>query len=190
MAQTPGNTGIAGSEASMTLIGDYLYAIPEPHSIGVVDVRDPTHPSLVSTTPAGYDLETIFPLQNKLLLGSKEGVYVFSIDNAAHIPVAPGQFKHGTACDPVIADQQYAYVTLHAGTTCGGSANELDVLTAKDITQSSLVKTYPMNGPNGSGQGRIAVIRLRQSGGQGLRCDGSFQSATAELRWQSTTLMT
>jgi hypothetical protein len=152
MAQTPGNTGIAGSEASMTLIGDYLYAIPEPHSLCVVDLRDSTHPSLVSTAPAGYDLETIFPLQNKLLLGSKEGVYVFSIDNATHIPIALGEFKHGTACDPVIADVQYAYVTLHAGTNCGGSANELDVLNAQDITQSSLLKTYPMNGPTGLGK--------------------------------------
>jgi hypothetical protein len=151
-AQTGASTGMAGSEASMTLVGNYLYAIPEPHSINTIDVSDAAHPTLVSNTPAGFDLETIFPLQNKLLVGSKEGVYIYSIDNASHQPIVQGEFQHGTACDPVIADQSYAYVTLHSGTRCGGSTNELDVLNAQDITQSSLLKTYPMNGPTGLGK--------------------------------------
>lgn len=150
-AQSSGNTGIAGSEAMMTLIGNYLYAIPEEHSLGVVDIRDSTHPTLATRISAGFDLETIFPFQDKLLLGSKEGVYVYSLANAA-VPVYSGQFQHGRACDPVIADQDYAYVTLHSGTSCGGSANELDVLDAKVVTQASLVKTYPMNGPTGLGK--------------------------------------
>ncbi|HVS98684.1 MAG TPA: hypothetical protein VHE54_19460 [Puia sp.] len=151
VAQTKTNTGIAGSEAMMTLIGDYLYTIPDPHSLGVIDIRDSSRPTLTTTISAGLDLETIFPFQDKLLLGSKEGVYVYSLANKV-VPVSVGQFKHGTACDPVIADEQYAYVTLHSGTGCGGSANELDVLSAQDITQSSLVKTYPMNGPTGLGK--------------------------------------
>jgi hypothetical protein len=141
-------SGIAGSTATMTLIGDYLYAIPEEHSLGVVNVADSTRPAIVSTMQAGYDLETIYPLQNRLLLGSKEGVYVFSIDNAAQ-PVQLSEWTHGTACDPVIADQGYAYVTLHKGTSCGGDASELDVLNAQDIAQASLLKTYPMNSPSG-----------------------------------------
>ena len=151
MAETPKSTGTAGSEAMMTLIGDYLYAIPEPHSLAVIDTRDSSRPILTTTISAGFDLETIFPFQDKLLLGSKEGVYVYSLTNKV-VPVSIGQFKHGTACDPVIADADYAYVTLHSGTNCGGSANELDVLSAQDITQSSLVKTYPMNGPTGLGK--------------------------------------
>lgn len=152
-AQNGTSTGVAGSEASMTLIGNYLYAIPEPHSIGVVDVSDSTHPALLSNTHAGYDLETIFPLQDKLLVGSKEGVYVYSIANSAHQPIVEGSFSHGTACDPVIADQTYVYVTLRSGTDCGGSSNELDVLeAAQGITQSSLAKSYPMTGPSGLGK--------------------------------------
>ena len=141
-------SGVAGSTATMTLIGDYLYAIPEEHSLGVVNVADSTHPTIVTTMEAGFDLETIYPLQNRLLLGSKEGVYVYSIDNAAQ-PVQLSEWTHGTACDPVIADQGYAYVTLHKGTSCGGNASELDVLNAQDITQASLLKTYPMNSPSG-----------------------------------------
>ena len=40
-------TGTAGSTATMTLIGDYLYAIPERHSLGVVNLTDSTHPAWV-----------------------------------------------------------------------------------------------------------------------------------------------
>jgi hypothetical protein len=141
-------TGTAGSTAVMTLVGDYLYAIPEEHSLGVVHVADSTNPTQVSYAMAGYDLETIFPIRDKLLLGSKEGVFVYSISNPA-APAQVGEFKHGTACDPVIANSSYAYVTLHAGTQCGGAANELDILGATDLSNASLVKTYPMTSPSG-----------------------------------------
>jgi len=144
-------TGTAGSTATMTLIGDYLYAIPEEHSLGVVNVTDSSQPAKIQTTAGGFDLETIFPLQNYLLVGSKEGVFIYSIANPGQ-PVQPSEFKHGTACDPVIADQDYAYVTLHEGTNCGGTANELDVLSAQDITQATLLKTYPMTSPSGLGK--------------------------------------
>jgi hypothetical protein len=142
------STGTAGSTATMTLIGDYLYAIPEQHSLGVVHVADSSSPTSVTTIFAGFDLETIFPIQNRLLLGSKEGVFIYSVDNPAQ-PVQLSEFTHGTACDPVIADQDYAYVTLHAGTGCGGSANEMDVLSAQNISQATLLKIYPMTSPSG-----------------------------------------
>jgi hypothetical protein len=145
------STGTAGSTATMTLVGDYLYVIPEPHSLNTINVSDPSKLSLSSTIPAGYDVETIFPIRNRLLLGSKEGVYIFSLDNPDR-PSSIGQFGHGRACDPVIADQNYAYVTLRSGTNCGGAANELDILNAQDLTNVSLFKTYPMNSPSGLGK--------------------------------------
>jgi hypothetical protein len=141
-------TGTAGSTAVMTLVGDYLYAIPEEHSLGVVHIADSTNPTQVSYGMAGFDLETIFPIRDKLLLGSKEGVYVYSISSPA-APAQLGEFTHGTACDPVIANSSYAFVTLHTGTYCGGAANELDILNAADISNATLIKSYPMNSPTG-----------------------------------------
>lgn len=144
-------TGTAGSEAVMTLVGNYLYAIPEQHSLGLINIADSTNPTAAPASPiylAGYDLETVFPIQDKLLLGSKEGVYVYSLSNPAQ-PVKVSEFTHGTACDPVIANSKYAYLTMHAGTDCGGAANELDILDAADISNATLVKTYPMTSPSG-----------------------------------------
>ena len=141
-------TGTAGSTAIMALVGDYLYALPEAHSLGTIQVTDPSHPALANKVAVGVDLETLFPIQNRLLLGSKQGVYIYSIDNPTK-PVQIGQFMHGKACDPVIADANNAYVTLRTGTSCGGASNELDVLNAKDLSQTTLLKMYPMTRPSG-----------------------------------------
>jgi hypothetical protein len=146
-----GSNGLAGSTATMTLVGDYLYLIPEPHSLNTINVSDPSKLALSSNVYAGFDIETIFSIRNRLLLGSKEGVYIFSLDDPSK-PVKIGEFQHGRACDPVIADQNYAYVTLRSGTTCGGSANELDVLNGKDLSQVSMLKSYPMTNPSGLGK--------------------------------------
>jgi len=150
-ASSLGSTGIAGSTATMTLVGDYLYVIPEPHSLNTINVSDPSKLAHSSSISAGFDIETIFPIRNRLLLGSKEGVYIYSLDDPAK-PSKIGEFQHGRACDPVIADQTYAYVTLRSGTTCGGSANELDVLNAQDLSQVSMLKSYPMTNPSGLGK--------------------------------------
>ena len=78
-------------------------------------------------------------------------------------PVSIGQFEHGRACDPVIADGDYAYVTLHAGTMCGGEQNELNVIDIKDMANSKLVKTYDLKKPTG----------LSKDGNLLFVCDGT-----------------
>ncbi len=147
-ASSQSGTGTGGSTAVMTLVGDYLYAIPEQHSLGVIHVADSTNPTPSTVFMAGYDLETVFPIRDKLLLGSKEGVYVYSLSEPGQ-PSKVGEFTHGTACDPVIANSSYAYVTLHSGTYCGGASNELDILDATDISNATEIKSYPMTSPTG-----------------------------------------
>jgi hypothetical protein len=141
-------TGTAGSMASMVLINNYLYAISESHSLGIVDLTDAANLSLKLELFAGYDLETIYPFQDKLFLGSMEGVFIYDLSNPAK-PQLSGTFAHGRACDPVVADSNYAYVTLHAGTACGGASNELDVLDVHDPAQARLLRSYPMTSPMG-----------------------------------------
>jgi hypothetical protein len=144
-ASTP---GIAGSMAGMILMNNYLYAISEMHSLGIVDVSNPSAPKADSSFFAGFDLETIYPFEDKLFLGSSIGMFMYDVSDPQH-PVSVGEFQHGHACDPVIADGNYAYVTLHAGTSCGGEQNELDVIDVHNITNSTLVKTYKLTKPEG-----------------------------------------
>ena len=140
--------GTAGSMAGMVLMNDHLYAITEMHSLGIVDISNPAMPMLDSNFFAGYDLQTVFPFKDKLFLGSAVGMFMYDVTDPSH-PVAAGEFSHGRACDPVIADEHYAYVTLHAGDGCGGDANELHVIDINNLQNAQLVKTYQMTKPTG-----------------------------------------
>jgi hypothetical protein len=144
-ASTP---GIAGSMAGMIIVNNYLYAISEMHSLGIVDVSNAAYPKLDSSFFAGFDLQTIYPFEDKLFLGSGIGMFIYDVSDPEH-PASLGTFQHGTACDPVITDGKYAYVTLHSGSMCGGVINELDVIDVHDISNSTLVKTYNLSKPTG-----------------------------------------
>jgi hypothetical protein len=140
--------GVASSSAKMVLINNFLYAITEMHQLGAIDISIPENPVLASNQFAGYDLETIFPFKDKLFLGSDIGTFIYDVSNPAN-PVETGTFTHGQACDPVITDGTDAYITLHAGTSCGGASNELDVVNVQNLLVPFLVKTYPMISPKG-----------------------------------------
>jgi hypothetical protein len=142
------STGVAGSMAGMVLMNDYLYAITEMHSVGIVDISNAAAPKLDTNFFAGFDLQTIFPFEDKLFLGSAIGMFMYDVSDPKN-PVSMGEFQHGRACDPVITDGNYAYVTLHAGDGCGGDANELHVIDIKNLPHSELVKTYPLTKPTG-----------------------------------------
>ena len=142
------STGTAGSMAGMVLINDYLYAITEMHSLGIVDIGNAPVPKLDTSFFAGYDLQTIFPFEDKLFLGSAVGMFMYDVSDPQH-PASLGEFTHGRACDPVITDGHYAYVTLHAGDGCGGDANELHVIDVNDLLHTHLIKTYPLTKPTG-----------------------------------------
>ena len=134
--------------AKMVLLNNHLYALAESHTLQIIDLDNTDQPSAGPTVGAGFDLETIFPFQDKLFLGSSSGVYIYDVSNPDN-PVAEGTFAHGRACDPVITDGDYAYVTLHSGSMCGGASNELNVLNVKDLKSPKLVNTYTMSKPMG-----------------------------------------
>jgi len=141
-------TGTAGSMAGMVLMNEHLYAITEMHSLSIVDISTAAVPVKKSEFFAGYDLQTVFPFEGKLFLGSAVGMFMYDVTDPEN-PLPAGEFTHGRACDPVITDGQYAYVTLHAGDGCGGDANELHVIDVSHLPQSQLVKTYQLTKPTG-----------------------------------------
>jgi hypothetical protein len=136
--------------ARFSIVNDYLYAV-DRHTLKSISISNPNEPALVATTNAGWDIETIYPFKDKLFLGSMGGVFIYDISNGAS-PVSQGNFVHARACDPVIADDQYAYVTLRAGTTCGPTTNELEIIDIKDLKSPALLKSYPMTNPKGLGK--------------------------------------
>jgi hypothetical protein len=95
-----------------------------------------------------WNIETIYPFKNKLFIGSSNGMFIYDLSSPGS-PSQLSQFSHVRSCDPVIADGDYAYVTLRSGTQCQGFTNQLEVLNITQLTQPSLLKVYPLTNPHG-----------------------------------------
>lgn len=143
-------TGVGGSMARFAIVNNYLYTV-NISSLGVHDISNTSDPQHITNRGIGWNIETIYPFKNKLFIGSSSGMHIFSISNGAE-PQWEGQFNHANACDPVVADDHYAYVTLRAGTFCQGTNNQLDVIDISNIMSPSLVKTYSLHNPHGLGK--------------------------------------
>jgi hypothetical protein len=78
-------------------------------------------------------------------------MHILDISNP-ETPVHVSTFQHANSCDPVVVDDNYAYVTLRSGNpTCEGFDNQLDVLDISDLQSPQLVATYTMKNPHGLG---------------------------------------
>jgi hypothetical protein len=151
-------TGTGGSMARITLINDYLYAV-STSELSSFNISDPGNPKFVNKTVIGNQfIETIYPFKNKLFIGSSLGMFIYDVSNPG-APVKQGQFTHVRSCDPVIADDTKAWVTLRTGTSCAGTVNQLEVVDIKDLANPFLIKTYQMTNPFGLGkEGNVLFI--------------------------------
>ncbi len=150
--------GQGGSTARFAIVNSRLYTVSVSDLI-VFDIsilNKPRFSNIVNV--ANWNIETIFPFENKLFIGSQSGMFVYNISNPDH-PALDGQFGHVQSCDPVIADNSYAYVTLRSGSTCQGFTNELDILKLNNLTNPQLIKTYSLTNPRGlSKDGNLLFI--------------------------------
>ena len=74
-----------------------------------------------------------------------------------------GQFTHVRACDPVIADDNYAYVTLNDSSACLGlPLMNLQIIDIRDVSNAVEVKSYALTHPVG----------LSKDGDNLFVCDG------------------
>jgi len=126
-----------------------LYAV-DSHNINIFNIDDLENPKNLNAVFAGFDIETIFNRGEHLFLGSMRGMYIYDI-TAPDKPILVSEFEHGTACDPVVVDGDYAYVTLRGGNECGATESGLFIVDISNISNPVLKETYPMDGPYGLG---------------------------------------
>jgi hypothetical protein len=141
--------GQGGSLARFRIVADYLYAV-DSHSINIFDISDLENPQDLQEVYAGFDIETIFNQGEHLFLGSMRGMYIYNITNPA-VPEFISEFQHGTACDPVVVDGGYAYVTLRGGNSCGATESGLFIIDISSLSNPVLTSSYPMEEPYGLG---------------------------------------
>lgn len=144
-----GGDGQGGSLATFALKGDYLYVV-DRYDLNVFDIKNPSNPVQVNTVHIGFNIETLFGFKNYLYIGSQNGMFIYSIEQ----PTEPQQLssvQHFTACDPVIANDSIAFVTLHSNTFCGNATNQLEVYDVTKTTRPILLTTRNMDYPKGIG---------------------------------------
>lgn len=171
-------TGINGSMARFALKNDYLYTVSNS-DLKVFGLQNADHPQQLSTIAVGWGIETIYPFKENLFIGSNTGMFIYSLQNPA-TPQKTGSFQHAFACDPVIADDTHAYVTLRSGTTCRAAvSNQLDVIDIANMQSPSLIKTYPLTNPHGlSKDGNLLFVC---DGKDGLRIYNAANPASLSL---------
>lgn len=162
--------GVTGSTSKYAIVDNYLYALTSSE-LKAINISQPDAPKAATTTTVTWGLETVFPFKNNLFLGTQTGMYIYGLSN----PEKPNQlslFVHARLCDPVIADDKYAFVTLHSNNnpstsffTCMGDLNQLDIIDITDVTKSKWLKSYNLTRPYGlSKDGNLLFICDSEAG--------------------------
>jgi hypothetical protein len=141
-----GQSGIGGSFARFTIASNHLYTV-DTYQLSVWSFSG-GQLEKENTNSLGWGIETIFPYKDKLFIGSSTGMFIFDNSNPTS-PVLLSNFQHATACDPVVVNNDIAYVTLRDGSECNGFTNQLDVVDVSSLTNPKLIKSYPMTNPHG-----------------------------------------
>lgn len=141
--------GIGGSMARFTIWGTMLYVV-DNSSLLLFNISQNTNPIAQGSTFIGRNIETIFPYKNHLFIGSSNGMFIYNINNPSN-PVFVSSYEHATACDPVVVDDNFAYVTLRSGNDCNNVIDQLEVINIQNLSNPRLVATYPMHNPHGLG---------------------------------------
>lgn len=146
---TGSGSGVGGSLARFTVNGEHLYLL-DGGDLQTVNVRDEVNPVAKTRTYLSWDIETIFPYKTNLFVGSSSGMHIMDI-SSPESPVKLSTYQHVRSCDPVVVDDEYAYVTLRSGTACQGFTNQLEIIDIKNLRSPKLLKTYAMTNPHGLG---------------------------------------
>jgi hypothetical protein len=148
-SSSSGGSGVGGSLAKFTIVDNYLYVV-ETATLKTFDISNAANPILKNSIVVGSNIETIFPYKNNLFIGSQNGMFIYNITNA-EAPQYAGSASHVRSCDPVIANDTIAFVTLRAGSNCGSPRDGLYVYDVKSLTNPILLNTKDLATPYGLG---------------------------------------
>ncbi len=146
---SPSTDGQGGSLATFTLKGDYLYVVDQ-FDLNVFSLSTAQEPVFVNKVNIGFDIETLFGYKDYLYIGSRTGMFIYGL-NDPEFPQKLSRVEHFTACDPVVANDTHAYVTLHSDTFCGNDINVLEIYDVNDVTQPVLISSRNLIFPRGLG---------------------------------------
>lgn len=146
-------SGQGGSLARFAVVDDHLFAV-DGSELKVFNINNPANAVYLSRHQLNTRVETIFPRDTAtLFIGTVSGMYIYDISNAPNINQL-SVYQHITACDPVVANDRYAYVTLRSeqnNNWCWRSVDQLDIIDISNLRSPQLVNSFAMINPKGLG---------------------------------------
>jgi hypothetical protein len=151
------SVGVNGSMSRFALYDKYLYTVVNSQ-MSVFDLTG-DKPALVNQLYDGvfYEVETIFSYKNHLFLGMPSGMAIYSVEEPTK-PEYCSWILHVYGCDPVVVDNDLAYVTVRSGNFCGQTIDELMVIDVKNVKEPKLIVSYSMTNPKGLGIDRETLF--------------------------------
>ena len=155
-----GDVGKGGSLAKFTIAGSFLYVV-DGFDLKVYDISKPTAAQSKNIVSVGFPVETIFPFKDKLFIGSRDGMFIYSLDDPA-MPSKLGEARHVRSCDPVVANDSVSYITLRGGSPCGPAEDGLYIYDIKNIESPVQKGFLSITSPLGLGLQDTVVFVCRE----------------------------
>jgi hypothetical protein len=146
-------SGESGSTARFTISDNYLYIV-DSKRLRIFSIKNAASPEFINKTDIGFDIETIFSKNDLLFIGSKTAMYIYSIEQPEN-PTMLSTYDHIQSVDPVVADNDYAYVSYNTNRTeyyysyYYTPQNQIEIVDIKEPRQPKSVSTYNLNSPKG-----------------------------------------
>lgn len=141
--------GQTGSMSRFAIYQNFLYTVLN-NQLGIFNIESSTPEKMGENVHIGNNVETIFSYKDYMYMGTPTGMMIYSISN----PVKPERMAtvwHILGCDPVVVEDDKAYVTIHSGNFCGQNANQLIVYDVADPKKPMELVAYTMTKPKGLG---------------------------------------
>ena len=147
--KTGGSNGITGSMSRFTIYDGNLYTvINNAMTIFILDGAQPT--KAAENIYIGGNVETIFSYEDNMFMGTPTGLLIYSVTDPLK-PTFQSSISHVFGCDPVVVENDIAYVTVHSGNLCGQNTNELIIINVSNVKKPKHIVSYAMTNPKGLG---------------------------------------
>jgi hypothetical protein len=146
--------GVGGSYAKFQIFNNALYTISD-YSLLTFDISNYNAITQVSETWmegwfGGAVLETTFIRKDYMFIGATNGMHIVGLQDEFN-PAYTSSFLHATGCDPVVVEENTAYITIRGGNSCGAIEDQVNVIDVSDITSPVEYSTYFLSSPYGLG---------------------------------------
>jgi hypothetical protein len=141
-------TNLAGSMSQFAIMDNYLYCL-DISDIKSFNVSSPTNTILGSARRTWAEPETLFPGGDYLYVGTTTGMMIYDVAANRVLPEHVSTLEHVRSCDPVVVDEDFAYITLRSGSDCGGDINQLQVADVSNKYFPDVENTFNLYDPHG-----------------------------------------